>query len=151
MQTDSGRQSGNVIAFIIVGIALAALLAGGIYASKQQGRVASRADTVAVNTEDSSKNESEAQEKSEAPKDESSQSQNTQQSQNPAPAAPANNNSNSGSGSASQPQVPHTGPSSIASTGPEDGILPAVTFGLLTIGVISYVRSQRSLRSSALK
>lgn len=151
MQTDSGRQSGNVIAFIIVGIALAALLAGGIYASKQQGRVASRADTVAVNTEDSSKNESENQEKSEAPKDESSQSQNTQQSQNPAPAAPANNNSTSGSGASSQGEMPHTGPSTIASTGPADGLVATAALGLLTVGTISYVRSQRSFRSSALK
>jgi len=156
MQTDSGRQTGNVIAFIIVGIALAGLLAGGIYISKQQGRVASRTDTVSVDTsgESSKTGEEKTQEGATPPAQQPAQTpqQPAQTTPQPQSAPPVATTGPSGDASSTpQPQVPHTGPSSIASTGPADGVLPAITFGLLTIGLLSYLRSSRTYRSTALK
>lgn len=145
MQSDSDRQAGNVIAFIIVGIVLAALLGLGIYVSKQQGRVASQTDTVSVNTSEKETDDATTQ-NGQAGQDASdpapSEGTPTPQSQATTPTAPVNT---------PQQQVPHTGPSSIASTGPAESAVTALALGLITIGLLSYLRSQRSFRKSALK
>lgn len=155
MQTDRGRQTGNVVAFIVVGVALAALLGFGIYVSKQQGRTASQTDTVAVKTDDAqqksgaNQQQGGSEEKSEnTPANESTNTEQSGSSSAASTAAPADSTQTQ-EGQASQ--VPHTGPSSIASTGPADSVLPAIALGFVTVGIFSYARSQRSLRHAALK
>lgn len=169
MQQASDRQRGGILAFIIVGLALAVLLGGAIYASKQQGRVASQASTVAVDTQkegDNTDKTSDTSSQNNTNKDESSQgtsntensgssdssSQSTQQaSPSTSQSGSSTQNSQDNVASTGPSSVASTGPSNIASTGPSDIIVPGLGVALLAGGIISYRRSASAVRSRALR
>ena len=145
MQNATRRQAGGIIVFLLIGLVLAALLGGGIYFSKQQGRVASRTDTVATDTTlDAAESGTNKESNADTP---SQSSPNTSQPETstPAPTAPA---PTSATGSQA---VPSTGPSDIAATGPSDVIVPMLALSLLAGGLISYYRSAIAVRTQALK
>lgn len=155
MQNGTKRQAGGILAFILIGLVLVALLGGGIYFSKQQGRVASRADTVATDTTSADDKTSDTAqngttkgndvEGTTTPPAQSSPNTSQPQAATPAPVTPA---PTSATGTQA---VPATGPSHIAATGPSDVIVPMVALSLLVGGVISYYRSAIAFRTQALK
>lgn len=144
MQNGTRRQAGGILVFILVGIALAALLGGGIYLSKQQGRVASQTDIVATDTAKTDDTTSDAAPNG-ANKDDEVKVTPQPQTANPTPTTPAPTPDRNVAG------VPATGPSNIAATGPSDVIVPMLAVSLLAGGAISYHRSTLAVRTQALK
>ena len=155
MQDAKQRQSGGIVVFIVVGLVLASLLGGAIYFSKQQGRVASRTDTVATNDQKTDDTSTENPQNDTAKDDDKNESTSGSGNTNPTPApsqpAPQPQSSTPAPGSGSGSSVPTTGPSHIASTGPEDAIMPGIALALLAAGLISYRRSLVAVRDQALK
>lgn len=156
MQDAKQRQSGGIIAFIVVGVVLAALLGGAIYASKQQGRVASKTDTVATNDQKTDDTSTETPQNDTSKDDDKNESTSGSGNSNPAPApaqpaptTPQPTTPAPGSGPGSS--VPTTGPSHIATTGPEDAVVPGLGLALLAAGIVSYRRSHVAVRVQALK
>ncbi len=169
----SNKQSGGVVSFIIVAIALAGLLASGLYYSKHQARVARESDTSQpqVNTpaEAPAKNEQKPEDKKEdkpvatAPtQQQNNQTQPKPQNNTPSDTAKPKPEAKPDSGSSRQEApktTPTTGPSSLANTGPselpETG--PAGTLAsILALAGLTFVgyrlsQSHRNLRRSALK
>ena len=173
----SNKQSGGVVSFIIVAIALAGLLASGLYYSKHQARIARENDTsqpqVQAPAETPVKNE---QTKPEEKKDENkdkpvatapTQQQNNQtqpkaQNSTPSDTTKPKPETKPGSGSSRQEApktTPTTGPSSLANTGPselpETGPADALA-SILALAGLTFVgyrlsQSHRNLRRSALK
>jgi FtsZ-interacting cell division protein ZipA len=157
------KQAGGIVSFIIVLVALAGLLAGGLYLSKQQGRTARDNDTstpqVATN-----QNEDERQDQQQGAQNRD----NGTEQETPAPAAPQQNTqtppTNQQNQRQNQPQtspsttspgadrVANTGPSdTLPSTGPSETV--AVTLGLFALVFTGYrlAQSRRALRRSALR
>lgn len=154
------KQAGGIVSFIIVAVALAGLLAGGLYLSKQQGRTARDNDTTTpqVTTTEGSEqsNEEKGTENTEEGAAEQPAQTNTGTAQNQPQATP-NTSAGRGSatpsnGSARTDRVATTGPSeSIPSTGPTETV--AVTLGLAALVFTGYrfAQSRRALRASALR
>lgn len=151
MQDAKQRQSGGVIVFIVVGLVLAALLGGAIYFSKQQGRVASRTDTVATNDTKTDDTSTETPQNDTTKDDDKNESTSGTGNTTPAPAPATPQPTTPAAGSISGSAVPTTGPSNIATTGPSDAIVPALGLALLAAGAISYRRSRLTLHAAALK
>lgn len=166
MRRNHNQQSGGIVSFIVVGFVLAALLGGGIILSKQQARVASRADTVAVNKTGADNTATDTAPTDTAPADTSKDNkpvgdggnQNPQPTtqdpatpppsrvQDAAPTAPR-----TGPSAGYDDAVPQTGPSQIAATGSEDALVPtAAVLALMAAGLVSYRRSSSKLRTTAL-
>ncbi len=141
MQQASDRQFGGIIVFILVGVILAALLGGAIFASKQQGRIASRTDTVATNDQKTEDTATETPQNDTVKDDDSNEAQPATTSPQPQSTAP---------GGGSDTSVPSTGPTHIASTGLEDAFSPAIGLALVAAGVVSYRRSHIAVRARAL-
>lgn len=149
------KQAGGIVSFIIVAVALAGLLAGGLYLSKNQGRTARDNDTSTPQVATPNQEEQKPQDQQATPKE----------GEQAAPATPStpptNNNQNQQATpqqpapSTSQPQrdrVANTGPSEeLPATGP--GETAAVTLAVSILAFTGYrlLQSRRSLRRSALQ
>lgn len=140
------RQSGGIVTFAIVAVVLAGLLAGGLYMSKQQGRVATNGGPTQSQP---------------APNDQTARPETAKQN-NGAPAAPAKPSEpeqskpapstqppQTSSTSTSQP-VASTGPTEVPSTGPTETALVSGVFGVLAFAGYRLAVSRRGLRRSAL-
>ena len=163
-------EQGGVVSFLVIALALSALLIGGIFLMKNQARSARETNQVAVN-------EPQSEEQSEAPAEEEDKTSATEgqptEGQDPTPAP--TNNQNPTPATPSQPATPAptstsapttgttnrvatTGPSygeeatgTLPSTGLEDAIAPLFAIGGLGTGLYLYAESQRKMRTSALK
>lgn len=140
------NQRGGIVSFIIVAVALAGLLGGALYFSKQQGREArDTTPTPQISQRDESKEE-------------------TTKDEQPAGGIPQNNQAQ-GTGSAQTPttpstRTPATGTDRVATTGPSQDLpatgpaeTTAVVAGLSALTFAGYmlVSSRRGLRHSALR
>lgn len=153
------KQAGGIVSFIIVAVALAGLLAGGLYLSKQQGRTARDNDTSAPKVATSEDKQQATDEKdSEAPKEGSAQ-QAPQAKPGTAQNQPQAAQNNAGSRGAVTPnssstrtdRVANTGPSSVPSTGPTETAAVGLALGALVFTGYRFAQSRRSLRDSALR
>lgn len=150
------KQAGGIVSFIIVLVALAGLLAGGLYLSKQQGRTARDNDTSAPQVANPDTNEEETG----RPEDEAAGTNEDTPQQNPQDttenreeqpqAAPGT--SNPGTTAPRTDRVANTGPSTeIPSTGPTETIIVTLALGTLVFTGYRLVDSRRTLRRSALR
>lgn len=142
MNSIENKQRGGVAAFVVVGVVLTALLAGGIYLSKNQGRTAVAGDSTTVNTPvkvtDTDKKQN----------DTPASTQNTPAS-TPSPSPTQNNPQNT---AASQPSgIANTGPTAIASTGPGDVLISTIAISVLVASMSAYRMSIQRIRTAALK
>lgn len=148
------RQQGGIIAYIIVGVVLLGLLAGGVYLAKHQARIARSGGEPVTQApaeqgaeqqaDDDRKSDQEAQPQGEseqpAPSDDGAASPDaTQPGDNGNGAAPVE-------GGDGETGVPATGPSSIAATGPEELVATLVAAAVLSGVSIAYVSSRRNLQ-----
>ena len=151
------KQAGGIVSFIIVAVALAGLLAGGLYLSKHQGRVARDTDTSVPQVTTKKSNEQATKEKSEdktkdsAPQQQSSTG--TAQTQQPAatPSTSGGGTPTSGSSSGRTDRVANTGPSSVPSTGPTETLAVSLALGALVFTGYRFLQSWHAFRNSALR
>lgn len=151
MQNASDRQFGGVIVFIIVGLVLAGLLGGAIYASKQQGRIASQTGTVATNDQKTGDASTDTPQNDTANNTTNEDKSSSTSTDAPSPQSTPDSQTTTTPGRGAGEPVPATGPTHIASTGPEDVIAPGLGLTMLAAGFVSYRRSQATLRTAALK
>ena len=92
------KQAGGIVSFIIVAVALAGLLAGGLYLSKQQGRAARENDTSTpqVSTTDTREKTDEKKNESGAERDEAQQAPHGNSEARQEQSRPATNDAPSG-------------------------------------------------------
>ncbi len=151
MQNASDRQFGGVIVFIIVGLVLAGLLGGAIYASKQQGRIASQTGTVATNDQKTDNTSTEAPQNDTANNTTNEDKGSSTTTDAPSSSSTSDSQTTTTPGRGAGEPVPATGPTHIASTGPEDAIVPGLGLAMLAAGFVSYHRSHRAIRTRALR
>jgi type IV secretory pathway VirB10-like protein len=127
------NQRGGVISFVIVALALTGLLAGGLYLSKNQGRVARDTDTSTPQISPVKKDETSKKTEEKTP-EETKPATTT-----PAPTTPTNRVANTGPSEA----LPVTGPGDVA----------IITLGLGTLAFTGFrlVQSRRSVHHAALR
>ena len=149
-------QSGGILVFVLVGMVLTALLAGGIYASKNQGRAAVVNQPTAVTTEPKAPNTT----KPDASPAPTTPKKDAPTQTTPQPAAPSNPTPtpkptpapSTTAPAPSQPSgIANTGPSSIASTGPEDVLFTVVALSVIAATASAYRLSVQRMRLAALK
>lgn len=147
------KQAGGIVSFIIVAVVLVGLLAGGLYFSKRQARLAHDSDTSTpkVSTTQTSKQEEKKHQSGTntsngsndaATKPQSSTSQNQPQAapSTSTPKAPSSN------------RVANTGPSEgLPSTGPTETAAVTLALGALVFTGYQLQQSRRKLRRSALR
>ena len=177
---DRRYEQGGVVSFLVVALALTALLVGGIFIMKQQARTArSTAEPVAVTSEadknDAAKNDTKTPSTEKTPDTTPSTSETaptanapatTQNNGTAAPSLPSNASPQTTptaprTGPSEQqvtPRVAVTGPSmseeavgTLPSTGIEDIFAPMFAVGGVGTGLYVFVESQRKLRLGALK
>lgn len=148
------KQAGGIVSFIIVALALAGLLAGGLYFSKQQARTARESDTsgpqistTQTKTQDKKDDEKNAGTSSEAGSTGTPAPQQNapkpSQGQTPTTPTPSNPSSN---------RVANTGPSeNLPSTGPTETATVGLALGALVFTGYRLIDSRRTLRRSALR
>lgn len=147
------KQAGGIVSFIIVAVALAGLLAGGLYLSKQQGRTARDADTSTpevTTTEQKGTENTEEEAAKPTPEANAGTAQNQPQS---TPNTPPNQRTTPPtSNNPRTDRVASTGPSeAIPSTGPTETIAVSLGLGTLVFTVYRFTQSRRALRTSALR
>lgn len=150
------KQAGGIVSFIIVLVALAGLLASGLYLSKQQGRTARDNDTSTPQVATPDTNEEEAG----RPEDEGTGANEGTPQQNPQGTAENRQEQPQSTPGATSPgttaprtdRVANTGPSAeIPSTGPTETVIVTLALGTLVFTSYRLVDSRRSLRRSALR
>ncbi len=152
----NNKQAGGIVSFIIVAVALAGLLAGGLYLSKQQGRTARDTDTSTPQVSTTETKEKSSDEKS--TKNESSQ-QHTESkpeaTRDPSQTTPSSSSSSSSSTPSSSStrtdRVATTGPSAVPSTGPTETVAVSLALGALVFTGYRFLQSRHAFRSSALR
>ena len=150
------KQAGGIVSFIIVAVALAGLLAGGLYLSKQQGRTARDNDTSTPQVTTTEGNERSNEEKGtdtteEGAADQSPQS-NTGTTQDQPQTAPAGRGSAAPNSNSRTDRVASTGPSeTLPSTGPAETTAVSLALAGLVFTGYRFVQSRRALRASALR
>lgn len=146
------NQRGGIVSFGIVTLVLLGLLAGGLYMSKNQARVARDTDTTTPQVSAPQKDTDNDKEATPTETKPAETPAKKPAAQAPA-AAPAPTPAASPSATtASTSRVASTGPSApLPATGPADTAL--VTFGLSILGFTGYglYRSRRSLQRAALR
>lgn len=150
------NQRGGIVSFIIVAVALAGLLGGALYFSKQQGREARDATPAPqISQRDESKEETT---KDEQPAENAPQSGTPQNNQ--APTQPAAQNQQSQGATSPSTRTPSAGADRVANTGPSQDLpatgpaeTTAVVLGLAALTFAGYMllSSRRGLRRSALR
>jgi len=146
MTSQKNGQRGGILTFVLIGVGLLLLLAGGIYVSKNQARHAATtgAPTPQITQSPEQKGENKDEKKDAdkpAPKPEQSQPS-TRGEQTPPAQQPS---------TGTQPNIANTGPSAIASTGPTETLITAVALGAVVAGLGVYFRSNGRVRHAALK
>ena len=145
------NQSGGVVSFVVVTLALIGLLAGGLYLSKSQARQArDNGDATPQVVTDTSKDESKSEDKA---SQEAAPKENDKDTQT-APTTGDTRQQDSGRSTAtpSTDRVANTGPSSeIPATGPADVVAYTFALGSLAFTSTYLIRSRRLVRASALK
>lgn len=142
------NQAGGIVSFVVVGLVLVGLLAGGLYYSKYQGRQArnNETSTPQVTTTTSDK------------KDEAKPE--NMAGQTPQPTSPSGSNQTAPKATPqptpapAQPtdRVATTGPSEdIPSTGPRETSAVVLVVSLLTFAATAFVHSRRQLRTTSLR
>lgn len=150
------KQAGGIVSFIIVAVALAGLLAGGLYLSKQQGRTARDNDTSTPQVTTTEGNERSNEEKGAENTEEGAAKQspqtNTGTTQNQPQTAPAGRGSAAPNGNSRTDRVASTGPSeTLPSTGPTETTVVSLALAALVFTGYRFVQSRRALRASALR
>lgn len=153
------KQAGGIVSFIIVAVALAGLLAGGLYLSKQQGRAARENDTSTpqVSTTDTKEKTDEKKNESGAERDEAQQAPQGNSETRQEQSRPATNDTPSGgattpnNGNTRTDRVATTGPSTVPSTGPTETAIVSLALGVIVFTAYRFVQSRRTLRASALR
>lgn len=153
------KQAGGIVSFIIVAVALAGLLAGGLYLSKQQGRTARDNDTSAPEVSVTETKEEPAEEGASDAAGEATQQQApqanqeaTQNSSQPTQNTPSNRgDSAAGAATGRTDRVATTGPSTVPSTGPTETAVVSVGLAALVFTGYRFALSRRALRASALR
>ena len=143
------KQAGGIVSFVLVGLVLAGLLAGGLYLSKQQARQVRDTDTstpqVTVNEEEKSAEEGATDSPADSPEAATSEEQAAPEAQNQSGSTtPVPNSTN---------RVATTGPSDamIPATGPAELIAVLAGLTALTFASYRFVDARRGLRRSALR
>ena len=160
-------EQGGVVSFLVIALALGALLVGGIVLMKNQTKSAQGTNNVAVTEQEKQTDNEPAVEQERT---------DTEQEKETAPSteqAPATTQNNTPSVSSSTPvptpaaetptagtatRVVPTGPSygddttgALPSTGIEDALAPLFALGGIGVGIYVFAESQRKLRLNALK
>lgn len=146
------NQRGGVVSFIIVAVALAGLLGGALYFSKQQGREARDATPAPQITEreDVPANTKDEQPAENTPQNGTAQTPNTPGAQNQQPQSQTTPSTRTPAAGADR--VAGTGPSQqLPSTGPAETTAVVVALSALTFAGYMLVSSRRGLRHSALR
>lgn len=149
------NQAGGIVSFVVIGLILVGLLAGGLYFSKSQGRVARENDTTTsqVATEQKAEETTKPEAKEETPRA-------TEQQGQTAPTGsttqPAQNNTSRPSANPQAPsdtnRVATTGPSdTLPATGPGETFATIMALAILSFTTFKFVRSRRDLLHSALR
>jgi hypothetical protein len=150
------KQRGGIVSFVVVGVVLAGLLAGGLYLSKQQGREARTdvpAPQVAERDTDREEPASPTVRDETRPAETSEGAQNSGRDTAPATSQP------SGTGTTRTDQrtdqrtdhVANTGPSDIPATGPAETMVTVIALVGLTFAAHRHFGSRRSRRAAALR
>lgn len=144
------NQAGGIVGFVVIGLVLVSLLAGGLYVSKTQGRQARENDT---STPQVAAPQKPKETTKPAPKQQTPHS--TDQK---GKTAPAGNTSQPAQNSTTRPapqptnQVATTGPSDdIPSTGPGETAATVLMLSVLSFTTYKFVQSRRDVYRSALK
>lgn len=142
------KESGGIISFVIVSLALAGLLLGGLYYSKQTAQSAgtntnSTIEIAKDNAVDKSSSNEPAKSAEEstpaAPSDSpSTPAQTTPPSRTETPAGP------------NQPKIGVTGPSQVAETGPADTLMTLIVLSGLAFAGSKAIQAHRRVTRSAL-
>ena len=146
------NQRGGIVSFIIVAVALAGLLGGALYFSKQQGREARDATPAPQisEREDTPANTDDDQPAANAPQSGTTQTPNTSGTQNQQPQSQTSPSTRTPAAGADR--VANTGPSQeLPSTGPAETAAVVVGLSALTFAGYMLVSSRRGLRHSALR
>jgi hypothetical protein len=134
------NESGSMATFVIVGLVLAALVVGGIYAVQQRKDKAPSPSPVAVKS-------SASPAKSTPAGTSASPSQKPQSPSSVAPAKPSPSVSHAPSPKPTPVAVvPHTSTAPMPQTGPNDTILSAVMLATFSGMAVAYVRSIQARR-----
>lgn len=137
------NERGGILSFAIVGAVLALLLLGGILLAKQQARWARNVDnpeTAITENEKPSQNQPQQTENGTG----TNPGSNTQAPTTGRTGEPSTNSNTTG-------QLPVSGPSEIPSAGPEDVLGLTITLAMISAGLYARQKSQKTLRTSALK
>lgn len=151
------RERGGILAAVVVGVVLVALLSGAIALSKNQGRQASTNQSVSVKTDDNATTQKQSEPQSTQHKDNSGNASDTAKPETPKaqPSTPAQPSAPQNTAPpAPKPQDSHiatTGPSDIATTGPGDVLFTTLALAALTATATAYWRSRRQMLARALR
>lgn len=146
------KQAGGIVSFIIVAVALAGLLAGGLYLSKQQGRSARNNDTSTpqvseVKNDQKKTEESEAQNDATPPVKTAPTTSGAPRSDAPTPVT-----TQAGRTSSTTNRVAATGPSgTLPATGPAETSAAIFIITILAFVGYRHVQSRRDVRRAALR
>lgn len=146
------NQRGGIVSFIIVAVALAGLLGGALYFSKQQGReardatpapqISEREDAPTTTKDDKPAENTQDSGTTQAPNTSGTQNQSPQSQTTPSTRTPA----------AGADRVANTGPSQdLPSTGPAETTAVVAGLSALTFAGYMLISSRRGLRHSALR
>lgn len=134
-----GGENGSLAGFIIVGVLLALVLAGGIYGLNRYNAQKASEETATSQddkkTEDASKNNDQTAKKEDSDKSTSNSSDKTQ------PDIPKDSGTSTNSNASNQGSESNTLPQ----TGPSDVMTTMVTIALLTFATTHFVQARRAL------
>ena len=153
------EEQGGIGVFVVVGALLTALLVGGLFIAKQQGKQAydtagqSTAQNQSTTTTSTAADDSASDSDDQTIDGGSATSETSQTTETTASTSSSNSTPEQSS------HVAVTGPSddggatpgNVPSTGPEDTLAIVAVLSLGVVGTMSYVRSRRSFHASALK
>ncbi|TXG76036.1 hypothetical protein E6P97_04350 [Patescibacteria group bacterium] len=146
----SSKQGGGIVGFVVVAVVLAGLLAGGLYFSKNQARVARESNTTTPITTTSDANK--AKSKNESSRDDTAPAPSTRSDRVDSKESTEADHSLASDTPASQPRVAATGPSDeIPATGPREAAVAIIGATLLAFAATAVVRARRRLASAALR
>lgn len=150
------NQRGGIVSFIIIAVALAGLLGGALYFSKQQGREARDATPAPQigqrdeSKDDAAKDEQPTEGAPQSGTAENDQAPNRTETGNQQPQSPAAPSTRTPSAGADR--VANTGPSQeLPATGPAETTAVVLGLGTLTFAGYMLLSSRRGLRHSALR
>ena len=148
------NQHGGVLVFVLVGVVLTALLAGGIYVSKNQGRAAVVNPAPITSTPEPKKPIAEMNKNDtpqQAPKKDAPATPQQNAPKQTTPPANTTPQPTTGIANTGPSAIATTGPSALPSTGPNDALFSVVVLGVLAATVTAYRLSSQRMHAAALK